>query len=273
MVVSYKPKSELLRKYIYQFNTFQKDAHLRIHYLAFPQLGSTLFFLNKAAVSRSTAQLTIQPDEATGPAIEVLGKYTTPITLSYGGYVDELSIDFTPLGINYFFDTPFAHLAPHHAQPLTEKSWCDFALELYTSDNMPERLENLELFLQRQFRNRQLHTLQQAVDLLMNTAVDISVKEAGAMAGLTEKTLLRNFSKYAGCSPLMFRRIVRFRNSIKVKQLNKYVSNLTQLGHESQFYDASHFGREYRLLTGRCPKAFFRSISFVGDNHYPYLFS
>ena len=273
MVQSFKPSSPLLKKYIYHFNTFSKEADLRINYLAFPQLGSTLFFLNQAEVQQSNSQLSIKPSAGTSPAIVLLGKYTSPITLAYGGYVDEISLDFTPLGINYFFDAPFAQLAPRQSQALLVKPWNDFAPELWASDNISTRLHKLEAFLEAQFRERQLHSLQHAVDLLMDTTQDISIKQAADLAGLTAKTLLRKFKKYAGCSPLMFKRIARFRNSVQLKQRNENSGNLTQTGLNSQFYDSSHFGREYRLLTGRCPKLFFKRISFVGDNHYPYLFS
>lgn len=273
MIRSYKPTSELLKKYIYHFNTFRKEADLRINYLAFPQLGSTLFFLNEAALAKTTTQLTITPCASANPVVVVLGKYTTPITLSYQGYVDEISIDFTPLGINYFFDTPFASLAPYNFQELTSDPWTSLAHSLFAPDQMAERLNKLEEFLEAQFRQRELQALQQAVDLLMNTEEETGVIQAADGAGLSAKSLLRQFKKYAGCSPVVFKRIVRFRNSIRIKQLNDPVANLTQTGHDSLFYDSSHFGREYRLLTGRCPKLFFKSISFVGDKHYPYLFS
>lgn len=273
MVLSFTPASALLRKYIYSFNTFRPGADLNVNYLAFPQTGSTLFFLNKARTMSSDQQLHILPDENAQPSVQLLGKYTVPILLSYGGYVDELSIDFTPLGINYFFERAYGQLAPQYFQELKQEQWIGIAQALYALPDVDSRQSRLEAFLEGEYRDRQLNSLQQAVAAFMDPEAEVSAQQAGSLAGLTQKTLLRNFKKYAGCTPQKFMRIVRFRQSLSRRYTGQGSSNLTQLGLASQFYDSSHFGREYRLLTGRCPKEFFRNISFIGDNRYPYLFS
>jgi len=106
----------------------------------------------------------------------------------------------------------------------------------------------------------------------MDKTTDYRVAEVAKIIGVTERTLRRSYKKYIGCSPHMFKRIVRFRNAIDVSLIKQKRQNITQLGHEYLFYDSSHFAREYKLFTGRNPKTFFNEVSFLGNSIYPYIF-
>lgn len=272
MVRSFKPKSKFLSRYIRDFSTFEKGCDLRINFATFPHVGPGLAWFKSARLEIKKPHLNIIPTGEEHFNTVVLGKYTAPVFITYNGYVDEVSINFTPLGINYFFNDPYHKIAPDNFQHLSDPSWIDFAPQLFSTGDTDKQLELLEEFLKNRFRKLPLEKLQHSIDLLMDTETDHKVSEAAAEAGFNEKTLRRKFYQYVGCSPVQFKRIVRFRKAINVKRNKPGQYSLTRLSHEGLFYDSSHFSREYKLLSGKNPKSFFHSVSFLGNSEYPYIF-
>lgn len=272
MVRSFKPKSRFLSKYITGFSVFEKDCDLNINFTTFPHIGPGLALFKNTGIKIEKEHMNIYPDDQVSCNSVVLGKYTSPVVITYNGYVDEISVNFTPLGINYFFHDDYRTLAPENFQPLAEQAWIDFAPALFSVEDTEERLKIFEDFLSAQFRNRNLDLLQQAVDLLMDRETDYRVSEVSDTTGINEKTLRRHFNRYIGCSPVLFKRIVRFRQAIEKKRTDDTMASLTRLSQEGLFYDSSHFAMEYKKFTGKNPRSFFKEVSFLGNSRYPYIF-
>lgn len=272
MVKSFKPKSRFLSRYIKDFSTFKKDCELNINFAAFPHMGPGLALFKNALLEVKDRHLNIIPAKKINYNTVVLGKYTAPVFITYNGFVNEVSVNFTPLGINYFFADPYGKLAPQNFQHLQDHNWVDFAEELFTFSTEREQIECFENFLANQFRELPLDQLQYSIDLFMDQDIDYKVSEVAELTGMNEKTMRRKFHQFVGCSPVLFKRIVRFRNAINVKRMNEKLENLTQLGQEGLFYDSSHFVREYKLFSGKNPKTFFNKVSFLGNSEYPYIF-
>jgi len=68
------------------------------------------------------------------------------------------------------------------------------------------------------------------------------------------------------CTPSEYKRIARFRHSLKNRLLSKEIKSLTNLSYESGFYDQSYFIREYKKLTLLNPKEFFQTIAVLDEN-------
>lgn len=269
MVNSFKPKSEFLRKYVKDFSTFEKGCDLRINFVAFPPIGTVFAFLKNADLKINEEHLQIIPTLIDSFNSIILGKYTKPVFITYDGYVNEISVNFHPLGINYFFDDPYSVLAPGNFQKLNNSAWLDFGRELMNIDDIEKKLQMFEDFLIKKFKNPGLEKLQRAVDLLASEEGDYKVSEVAEAAGVNERTLHRLFLKYVGCSPIKFKRIVRFRNVICQDVIKRSLLNITALGYENKYYDSSHFVREYKAFTGKNPKSFFKDVEFLGNSSYP----
>ena len=65
----------------------------------------------------------------------------------------------------------------------------------------------------------------------------------------------RKFKEFAGLSPKLFSRIVRFQST--VKEYGKSNRSLTDIAYDFGYYDQSHFIREFKEFSGYNPKAFF----------------
>ena len=272
MVIEKIPASPLLSKHILEFTIIPEQEKLDVEYCVFPQKGSTIALLGNVHKERSADRIVIR--EGSDASIELLGKYLEPVQLKYEGCIQEIGINFTPLGFNYFFDKAYAEMTPLYFQELLLSEWLQFNQSLFQLPTIEERIQSLERFLESQYRDKGslLEQLEKAVLMLQNQEMDYSIKEIADAVCMTEKTLTRQMKKHAGCSPKQLKRIFRFRHSLDVKKLNESVKKYTHVALESMFYDASHFGREYRLLTGNSPKNFFNKVSFQKDSKYPYLF-
>ncbi|WHT75212.1 helix-turn-helix domain-containing protein [Myroides odoratimimus] len=75
---------------------------------------------------------------------------------------------------------------------------------------------------------------------------------------MSEKTLERLVKQYIGMSPKLFSRIMRFQSSLDLLRESKF-KNLTTLSYQSDYYDQSHYIREFKEFTGVSPKEFIKS--------------
>ena len=74
--------------------------------------------------------------------------------------------------------------------------------------------------------------------------------------GLSQKRIEQLFHDHVGMSPKAYAGIVRFQRVLALYQPEK---SLTQLAHESGYYDQSHFIRHFKKITNQTPKNFFRN--------------
>ena len=272
MVKLFKPRSSFLSKYIKGYSVFEKDYNLQMKFISFPHEGPALALWGNAKSKIEKRCLEITPTKDIHHNTVVLGNYTSPVHIIYNGYVDEVCINFTPLGINYFFDDHYSKIAPENFQNIRSRPWIDFLPKLFSINNISEQIDLLESFLTVQFRELNLEKFQHAIDLFTDNNQDYKVSKVADITGINERTMRRLFQKYIGCSPVAFKRISRFRNAINKKLMNDKSHNLTKVGYESFFYDSSHFVREYKRFAGKNPKTFFNNVSFLGKECYPCIF-
>jgi AraC-like DNA-binding protein len=96
----------------------------------------------------------------------------------------------------------------------------------------------------------------------------LKIKDIALKMKVSERTINRWFHKYIGCPPKDYKKIMRFRSSLK----NSKEMNLTELCLNNDYYDSPHFTNEFKLLTNRSPRDFFNAMSEVGEERFPYIF-
>lgn len=80
---------------------------------------------------------------------------------------------------------------------------------------------------------------------------------------LSERQFERQFKQYAGLSPKLFSRIVRFQSATAF--YNRQVMSLGRLALECGYYDQSHFISDFRTFSGMHPKQYFSGRSGATD--------
>lgn len=263
------PKSDILKKYIVSYNILKQTNSDTINYHAFPQLGTTIAFLNNANIIFENEKLEFSSKKNCIQAL-FFGKYLSPINIKYHNFVNEISVNFTAVGVNYFFKNYFTDIAPNNIQVFSNKESNLIPEKLFQYEN-DEIINHLETFLLLRFKHIDIYPIEQAVDLIQQ---DTSIKtiDLAKKVCLTEKTLSRNFKKIVGCKITVFKKIYKFRSAIQDKFKNNSTKNLTQLCFDNNFYDSPHFCREFKRIASINPKDFFNKVSSVGLDAYPYIF-
>mgnify|MGYP000170950054 CR=1 FL=1 len=265
----FTPKSKALQKHIFNFCVL-KEFDNSVNYLAFPQLGTSIAFFSQSNFTLNDRFISISKAQEKKSKILVLGKYKLPLQLKYTEYAPEISINFTPTGLNYFFGENTGVIAPKNGQELLDTKWLDAGNRMFSKKSSIEKIEVLERFLNSALIEKDL-TLIEDYLAISDQHPDYTLSEIADQLNVTTKTIHRWCSNCIGCSPTQFKKIVRFRNAIESKFKNTS-QNLTQICFENDFYDSPHFNREFKNLAQMNPRDFFSDINDVSDQNIPYKF-
>lgn len=128
---------------------------------------------------------------------------------------------------------------------------------ILSADHPGESLSELENYFMNRFVFKRL-------DLIGNLIREIEYLDMASLSlkyNISRQYINSLFHRYLGKSPRDFKRIQRFIQSAKSKEIN-----LTHKGLDASFYDQSHFSKEIRNITGYQPKLFFKNIHFMTSN-------
>ena len=258
MIKTVAPSYPFLNKYIDCFYVYNGAPESKYSYAAFPHFNTGLSFIKGAAIQRWQSRVEISENINTGVQIEILGKYTSPVLIEYHGKVREISIVFKPLGLNRFIRDNYQSIAPEFSQEFTNQIWRHFAENLFSgADDIPK----LESFLLSQFsENQDLNTIEESLKILHNSNDQTSVSELANKLGYNLKTFHRLFKKHMACTPIVYRRICRFRNSLNNRMNSTNSKNLTEITYDGGYFDQSYLIKEFRKLTNHNPKDFFKLV-------------
>jgi AraC-like DNA-binding protein len=262
MFTNFLPATNKIKRYISSFTITVEDGSFPVKYTAFPNVGNCLAFFNHTAIQTQLDEITFKKDETQCPTIILLGRLTNPTLVTYNEHVEEISVNFTPCGINYFCDIPFSEMAGKCHQLLNEPKWTEFAVALFSE--LPEkRITMLEAFLLSSLNEHKADMMERVHNSI--TAMDeLTVQELAGIACMCERTFLRYFKKYFGCNPSTYKKILRFRNALDT-QYSKHTNSYHKFLLADNYYDASHFRKEFTQFTG-CAPGRFKKGSFLPGN-------
>ena len=86
-----------------------------------------------------------------------------------------------------------------------------------------------------------------------------SLQDIQIATNMSERSLERMMKQYVGLSPKFFSRIMRFQSSLN-KLRHSDVKSFTELAYEANYFDQSHFIKDFKAFTGTSPKNFVLSI-------------
>lgn len=265
MLRNITPVSKELRKHIRSFSIGEKVSRYPLNYTAYPQDGACIGIFNNTKVTFGENRIDFFKNNKCQPMAIVLGKITKPTVVQFNDYVDEISINFSPSGINFFFETPYAKLAPLPHQQLDLSNWNTFLNDLF-NENEKNRIMLLENFLLSQLKHKLKEPLISIEEkIIADPEIKISELSRGAL--MSQRNFSRYFKEHFGCSPSTFRKILRFRNAINGENS---ISNDTKkrILSSNFYYDYAHFKRDFGDLTDLDPNDFFAEASLVGDKKH-----
>ena len=278
-VQTFYPETELLKKHIAYYYFLQTDSRdFNSTYYAFPNILPAVN-LHKATKFTIKGHSVISEGDTSlrFPATTVQGRIEKPLYVQLKGVLDKVTIIFKPLGLNHFISSSFDDVANQPVQLFTE--WSDQAIHkdflesFFDTPDFPQRVKVLETFLLANYRHfKTQEILQRAIDLLSDFEKEISVSCIPKLIGLNDRTFNRLFRKHMGISPVGYRKIARFRHSLKNRLFGAKFKKLTEIGYESNFYDQSYFIKVYNQLAGTNPGNFFRCVDKLADDNLIFKF-
>ncbi|HMO13890.1 MAG TPA: helix-turn-helix domain-containing protein [Pirellulaceae bacterium] len=212
------------------------------------------------------------------PRCFVIGQLSEPLEIEALGKTEIFAARFWPDGLNYFISIEPEALTDT-AVPINDV-WGDTATELadaiLNSSTTLERIEHVERFLIGRLKDQALidQALRRAIDSLYQTAGQCAISGVAESLDISAKHLERKFKSKIGLTAKKLARLIRLQTTIC--QLTRDPrQSLTTVALRGQYFDQSHFIKEFREFTGLTPKQFFGehlqlSQLFSQDsNNYP----
>ncbi|WP_310379216.1 AraC family transcriptional regulator [Flavobacterium sp.] len=263
MIVAYnKPKNPILQKYIegYYFLT-NTSGELENSYLTFPNNYCIVTITNKCDIKFEKEKVVLREDNSQTCLSTIISNYKKPIQIAYFGNIKELTVIFKPLGINHFLENKlmsylndsFEIFEPFPDYLQTKK----IILSIEDIDKAKEVLENYWLSKLIPFDNSFLQT---AINLLEDYEKNYTIQQVADNCMTSRQNLSKKFFAHLGKTPSDYKKINRFRNALNHFEEQKNIKNLSSLLLDSTFYDQSHFIKDFKSLTGKAPKDFFKNL-------------
>lgn len=203
--------------------------------------------------------------------IQTNGQITPSITSGLGGPTQQVSrfqIDndfgifgayLYPFAVNSLFGIPVSEIADQQPDLASLLGPAGRELEermMLAADNR-ERADILSKFLESRMARKQLvhPAIFASVNHIIQTKGTIPVNILASRFYLSTRQFERNFKEYAGFSPKLYSRIIRFQATVN-EYVNKYKS-LTEIAYECGYYDQSHFIHDFKQFSGYHPKTYF----------------
>jgi AraC-like DNA-binding protein len=189
------------------------------------------------------------------PQLFVFGQARKHGQLHGGGRFRTIGVTFQPTALKSVFGID--------ANELTDQNVCishlvktSLSEQLLNSGTLQQRITFLSSFLQAQAlrhedENKQLNyavaALQQGIKL-SRVLRDLH---------LSERRLERLFLTHIGITPIFYARICRFQSSLALMRQGRFRS-LTDIAHSLDYFDQSHFIRDFKLFSGVSPRIYLR---------------
>ena len=181
----------------------------------------------------------------------VLGHTVEPFYIQPTGYVNTFAASFYPYGFANFIAEPVKNLVNKETpiSNLFDKVSADkLELNIVKSAITEERIGLIEKFLLEQL------VKQKTIDTIVKTTVDTLLLTKGSkkISKILEsdpaekKQLERRFRDLIGLSPKQLGKVIRLQSALKLL-LNKENESLTDIAYNSNYYDQSHFIKDFDL--------------------------
>lgn len=191
------------------------------------------------------------------PNCMVMGQRTNSFYIEPTGDVESFAVCFYPFGFASFVQEPLENLVD---KEVTLASLFGAAqaekLEQNISDaqSTEERIGIVEAFLFERLNETVIvdDLITETVDALTETNGRDSIRSIVQNDAAQRRKLERKFKKHIGISPKQLGRIIRLQTALRL--ILSEDQNLTSIAYESDYFDQSHFIKDFKEFIGSTPK-------------------
>lgn len=113
--------------------------------------------------------------------------------------------------------------------------------------------------------DRNTKIIDEAIDLIFKRRGLISVDEILKKLPISQKNLQIQFKKMVGLTPIKFIKLNKFLSMIKYMKKKKI--SITELIDTYNYYDLSHFTKDFKLFMGQTPSEYFDTDNKFSNNY------
>ncbi|QNS41771.1 helix-turn-helix domain-containing protein [Chryseobacterium manosquense] len=257
----YKPKNEILKKYIEGYYFISEDQHQKtIKYWTFPNNYCIFSVYQNTNEEFAENQFIITSSKQKNIIAGLVSRYSKPIEIVYENPVNEITIYFKPLGINQFIENPNVFKQSQISNYIPFSDYKEKMENIFNTKNREHQIEQLEDYWLSKFIKKDLTLIEQ---ILSDVEADLKIEEIAEKYNFTRQYINKIFSKNIGKTPSEYRKIFRFRKALNEV---KKATNLTHLSHNNLFYDQAHFIKDFKALTNTNPTSFFKNVDTEKGN-------
>lgn len=239
----------------YIFCTSEQSEN--ISYQTFPNVNLclSLYKSNKITFNQNTNSCKLH-DSNSSFTSKLWGFHEKVFNVSVDIATDQVCILFHPGGIRNFTDIPYDLLinSDDVFGMIFGKKGVNFLAQLFEANDTRKRVYLLERFL---IKNHKEITKKSAVgwatQRILKTGGNVKIETLAKESGIDNSTLYNNFIRFIGQSPKDFIKTVRFRSALSSLTQQKALS-LTKISYSANYYDQSHFIKDFLQLTSYTPK-------------------
>lgn len=257
----YKPKNKILQKFIegYYFIS-ESDKPQSIKYLTFPN-NFVIFSVNQnAEVSYNSNKVIITKSKKEIISTDIVLRYSKPLEITYDVAINEITIYFKPLGINHFMDCDeffFKESEVRNYFPFSD--FKQKMIDILSISSRENQIDELEKYWLSKIRNKDFGVLN---SILSDIEKGIKIEDIAIKLNVSRQYINKLFKRNIGKSPTEFRKIHRFRKSLK----NSKEKSLTEISYDNFFYDQSHFIKDFKNFSKINPSFFFKNVDTNKEN-------
>jgi AraC-like DNA-binding protein len=194
------------------------------------------------------------------------GIRTQPSLVEHSGRPDLIGISFFPLGLYPFLKIPLSELTDTTIElELLNKEFIERVGEQFEAAlSITEKLQILEQEFVR-ILDMQRFPSQDIVRVahhVFSFVEPVTIPQLCETYGIHPRTLERKFQTYIGIRPKLFQRLTRFQYALN-HIMAETSPRLSTVAHEYEYYDQSHFIKEFTAFSGCSPSQYLRNTTFA----------
>jgi YesN/AraC family two-component response regulator len=239
--------------------------------IIFPNTGAAITFYFDTVFLEVGSQKFISEEKKGNNGMVLHINRIDPIEIIEQGRQEMVTVVFKPLGLNHFISTSLEEISKDQnptAINITTKDKRYQGLQevLNSASSITQRIAAIEDFFVSIYKD--------ADDVLLKEIIkhfdpDQKLTSIASTAATTTKTMDRLFKKHIGLTPVEYRSILKFRNSLRSKLSGKNQS-LEHVAFDGNYHDLPYMMKVYKKFTGQTAKTFFDKLSVSANGKYLY---
>jgi len=176
-----------------------------------------------------------------------------------GNKVGFFGVRLNPHAVNQLLNIPAKEVVNHvfDFSDFFRQDGPALADQVYSADKNTDRIALVSDYLTKKVSRKKADPVKYFVDQVVSKRGDVDIAAMQQASGLSVKQFERRFKAISGFAPKYFARIVRFQTVKDRYSLSRF-SSMTSLAYSCNYYDQSHFNREFKEFSGVQPLQYFK---------------